>query len=211
MSKTSAIDAYLVDVKNVNTHKVVELKIHVPQERAMEVFELFGWPTMVNPVSIAIARLRPTFEIGKQIIENTEDFDKQDAIIRLTDQPVMADASTCEDEVRILDVEQNPQGLTSATKPKREITLAERIGIICSDENFRKFLQLEKTVIWNNVLKYPRQAKTREWIVAEVVRVICGVNSRSEITYDSEPATKWKQLYIEFQDWLSSSIKGEER
>lgn len=42
---------------NVDTHKSVRLSIDVPIENAMRVLELFGWPSMVNPVAVAIAPL----------------------------------------------------------------------------------------------------------------------------------------------------------
>src|ERR1019366_1422927 len=57
MSEPAAIIASLVDVRNIAEHSSVVLKIHVPQERALEVIAAFGWPTGANPVSVAIARL----------------------------------------------------------------------------------------------------------------------------------------------------------
>lgn len=57
MSKRAAIAGSLVDVKNVNVHKSVRLIIDVPAELATTVIEAFGWPTQVNPVSVAVARL----------------------------------------------------------------------------------------------------------------------------------------------------------
>ena len=53
----AAIAANLVDVKNIATHKCVLLSIHVPQEQAHLVLKAFGWPTMANPVPVAIAAL----------------------------------------------------------------------------------------------------------------------------------------------------------
>ena len=53
----AAIEASLVDVRNVATHKVVRLELHVPAEQAPQVMDLFGWPTMVAPVPVALARL----------------------------------------------------------------------------------------------------------------------------------------------------------
>jgi hypothetical protein len=47
----------LVDVRNVNQHKCVRLIIDVPAELAPSVIKAFGWPTQVNPVPVAIARL----------------------------------------------------------------------------------------------------------------------------------------------------------
>src|ERR1019366_437976 len=57
MNAPAAIIASLVDVRNIAEHSSVVLKIHVPQERALEVIAAFGWPTGANPVAVAIARL----------------------------------------------------------------------------------------------------------------------------------------------------------
>src|ERR1019366_2338507 len=57
MNEPAAIIASLVDVRNIAEHSSVVLKIHVPQERALEVIAAFGWPTGANPVAVAIARL----------------------------------------------------------------------------------------------------------------------------------------------------------
>lgn len=57
MDKPAAIQGSLVDAYNVNTHKVLRLEIDVPVELAGDVLQAFGWPTMVNPVPVAIARL----------------------------------------------------------------------------------------------------------------------------------------------------------
>lgn len=53
----AAISAQLVDIRNVGTHKVVKLTLHAPEEHAMAIMEAFGWPTMVAPVPVALARL----------------------------------------------------------------------------------------------------------------------------------------------------------
>lgn len=59
MKDARAISAQLVDIRNVGTHKVVKLTLHAPEEQAMKIMEMFGWPTGVNPVPVAIARLNP--------------------------------------------------------------------------------------------------------------------------------------------------------
>jgi len=59
MTKAAIISGSLVDVRNIAAHKCVRLEIHVPVEYAPKVMEAFGWPTMVDPVTVAIARLAP--------------------------------------------------------------------------------------------------------------------------------------------------------
>jgi len=58
--KPAAISASLVDVRNIAQHKCVRLEIHVPAEQTGLVLAAFGWPTGVDPVPVAIARLNPT-------------------------------------------------------------------------------------------------------------------------------------------------------
>jgi len=57
MSKPAAIMASLVDVRNIAAHKCVRLELHVPVEQASLVMAAFGWPTVADPVPVAIARL----------------------------------------------------------------------------------------------------------------------------------------------------------
>jgi hypothetical protein len=57
MTKVPAIQGSLVDAKNIAVHKTLRLSIDVPVENAARVLELFGWPTMVNPIAVAIAPL----------------------------------------------------------------------------------------------------------------------------------------------------------
>src|SRR6185312_6526278 len=67
MTKLAAISASLVDVRNIAAHKCVRLEIHVPAEQAGMVLDAFGWPTAVDPVPVAIARLetqKPASDAG---------------------------------------------------------------------------------------------------------------------------------------------------
>ena len=59
INKPAALYASLVDVRNIAAHKCLRLEIHVPAEQAPLVLEAFGWPTAVDPVPVAIARLAP--------------------------------------------------------------------------------------------------------------------------------------------------------
>src|SRR3974390_2832997 len=57
MSAPCIIAGQLVDAKNIGVTKSLRLIIDVPQEKAMEVLTKLGWPTMANPIPVAIARL----------------------------------------------------------------------------------------------------------------------------------------------------------
>jgi len=69
MKNPAAIAAQLVDIRNVGAHKSLKLTIHVPVEQAHLVTAAFGWPTMVDPVPIAIARLKQQQEETKTVTE----------------------------------------------------------------------------------------------------------------------------------------------
>jgi hypothetical protein len=57
MKDAAVIEGNLVDAKNIGTHKSFRLVIDIPQEQAMAAIHAFGWPTMTEPVRVAIARL----------------------------------------------------------------------------------------------------------------------------------------------------------
>jgi hypothetical protein len=62
LTAPAAITAQLVDVRNVSAHRCVRLELHVPAEQAGLVMAAFGWPTMADPVPVALARLQTTPE-----------------------------------------------------------------------------------------------------------------------------------------------------
>jgi hypothetical protein len=55
--KRAAVYGSLVDLKNVNSHKSIRLTVDIPAERAAEVIGMFGWPTMADPVPVALAKM----------------------------------------------------------------------------------------------------------------------------------------------------------
>lgn len=55
----SVIQGVLVDAKNINIHKSIRLSIDVPAEFGAQIVKAFGWPTMAEPVAVAVARLNP--------------------------------------------------------------------------------------------------------------------------------------------------------
>lgn len=64
MTKAAIIDGQLIDVRNAGQHKDAILKIAVPAERAQAVIDAFGWPTMADPVPVAVAKL----DVSKEIL-----------------------------------------------------------------------------------------------------------------------------------------------
>lgn len=175
-----AIGASLVGIKNVSIHKSVALTIHVPQERAMEVINLFGWPTMIEPVHVVIARLDP------KKIEVKEDL-----------------VPSCK-YIANMDENYNFEINEDSPKPIREKTLAEYVGMVTSRENFQEYILKNHKAVWSNyVTEHNAQdEKAIINITSCCVRFICGVRSRSEIKYDTPAQEKWAELYNEYKTWL---------
>ena len=141
MKNAAAISAQLVDMRNVGAHKSLKLTLHVPEEQALKAIEAFGWPTGVNPVPVALARL-------------TEE------------------------------VAHTGPRLPLISRGHRATKLAQRIGILCSNPLFQKFIG----------------ALDQEQAAARV-RDYCGVNSRSEIIWNTEPGNKWEGIYSDYMIW----------
>lgn len=119
MNKPAAIAAQLVDVRNVNTHKCVRLILDVPAEQAMLVMEAFGWPTQVNPVPVAIARL----------VENAKE-------VMPAEQPTTRKLDAAADPIQTQpDRPHKPRKPVAADK-----RLAQQAGICCADPVFQQFL-----------------------------------------------------------------------
>lgn len=71
MTAPAAIQGSLVGIRNVSTHKSACLTIHIPEEQAQSFIDAFGWPTMANPVPVALARMAPS-ELKQQLQESVE-------------------------------------------------------------------------------------------------------------------------------------------
>lgn len=119
MNKPAAIAAQLVDVRNVAAHKCVRLTVEVPAEQAMAVIEAFGWPTGVDPVPVAIARL----DLSNARLNGHEPASLE--------SPVEA-AGLCGE---------SPDRPLKARKPvAADKRMAQRAGILCADPVFQQFL-----------------------------------------------------------------------
>ena len=116
MNAPAAIEAQLVDMRNVGTHKVLRLTIHVPDGKALAIIAAFGWPTGVAPVPIAIARLNESEVVPP---------DRTSSDRRTETSPRQEPSS--------------PDGAKTKTA-FRDMRLANQAGILCDTPAFRKFL-----------------------------------------------------------------------
>jgi hypothetical protein len=57
VGKRAVIAGSLTDIRNVGVHKAIRLTVEVPAELAQGVLDAFGWPTAVQPVPVALARM----------------------------------------------------------------------------------------------------------------------------------------------------------
>jgi len=123
--KPIAITGQLVDVRNIAAHKSARLLIDVPAEQAASIIAAFGWPTMVSPVPVAVARMNPEGTIAPGQERKTE---PQRAMSSAPLQP-------------------------EAPKARRhwdDLSPAQQCGIRCADPIFRKFLEENYGQEFNN-------------------------------------------------------------
>jgi hypothetical protein len=191
MKNAAAISAQLVDVRNVGQHKCVKLTLHVPAEQAGMVMAAFGWPTQVDPVPVAIARLNPEnvkevmptgpILAGRPTSENRRDTQSREEV--MPDKPEHGTHKTSPAS--------GPDIPARAHKPVAvEKRLAQRAGILCADLEFQKFLH-----------------KTYQWPVIDeksaivVLRHLCQVKSRSEIKPGTQAGYTFDLLNSRFVVW----------
>lgn len=160
MTDRAAIMGSLVDVRNIGVHKSVKLTIHVPEEQAVMVINAFGWPTGVDPVPVAIARLSPEAKEREPVQES------------------------------------NPP--VRARKSWDELPPPQQAAIRCNEPAFQKFLQEKFRARWKIL------SGTDAENAAELVRVLCKVESRSQLTIGSRAATQWHVLDSEYKLWMQA-------
>lgn len=177
MSDHAAIQAQLVDVRNVGQHKSIKLTLHVPAERAALVMRAFGWPTMADPVPVALARLNP--ENVKEVMPNTIGAERADARHDKT-----SPAS-----------EAIPARARKPVDPEKR--LAQRAGIISSDVRFHRYLLERHDVLFPR----PSNHTDNTEVAAEFIRNFCQVASRADLRYGEESGTRFDLLESSYVAW----------
>ncbi len=177
MTKLAAIEGQLVSIKNVSTHKSACLTIHVPEEYALKVIEAFGWPTMVAPVHVAIARMG----VAEKEPEAEAEQSPQSA-------GGHARAAALEPERRT-EIARN-----AARKRWGELPIAQQAGIMCAEGGFQKF-----------VSERAPHFEATEQDAAQYVRQQCGVNSRAHIEDKPEALRIFRDLDASYRAWLVAS------
>ena len=180
MNKPRAISAQLVDIRNVGAHKSIKLTIHVPEEQARQVVELFGWPTMVDPVPVALARLE----------------------VMPAEQPKHGISTT--------DTTPGPLPDKPAGRAKREwheLQPSAQISIRCGETAFRIFLDETFPRSWGQDMEDMGLSQTEQAI--RFVRRHCGVTSRADINSGNPQALDaWERLEWDYRAWQQAPAVG---
>lgn len=155
MTDAAIIAGSLVDAKNVNTHKVMRLIIDVPAENALKVIAAFGWPTMVNPVSVAVARLNEV--------------------------PAPSGVSVSSSDER--EPASDPGLPAERERPKK--SPAQIAGYLCTLPSFHKFLTERFSDQWLVACDMLAGDATDADLATYTVRTLCNVNSRADIKPDN--------------------------
>ena len=125
--KPIAITGQLVDVRNIAAHKSARLLIDVPAEQAASIIAAFGWPTMVSPVPVAVARLaNPSASFDPSKVDGQEG-----------------------ERTRDLPPPLQPE-VPKARRHWDDLSPAQQCGIRCADPIFRKFLEENYGQEFNN-------------------------------------------------------------
>jgi len=198
----AAIAAQLVDMRNVGTHKVMKLTIHVPEEQALAAIAAFGWPTGVNPVPIAIARLNPGADAKQTLAPSTKSVDIPDSAVHVPnrefdspDRGQLHPDGRPEWNGKSHHPRQETQPVDGAKTRMafRDLRMANQAGILCDTPAFHRFLA--EKVICNPDLFDAKQA-------ADYVRRHCNVASRSDIRPRTPSGDRWSKLVDEYRTWM---------
>lgn len=216
MTDAAIIAGALVDMKNVSTHKCMRLIIDVPAENALKVIAAFGWPTMVNPVSVAVARLR---ENANELDEGLRQSAGTEQLSSGAGEQIFSDERLSRIAQRASPVSE-PDGQLSHSSANRnrtaEITTTPRpdqsvgvpagadkppkspaqiAGYLCTLGSFQTFLRERFTDQW---VPNAIAGRSKEEVAKETLYDICTVTSRTQLTKDN---TEWNALQLAYKLW----------
>ena len=86
-----------------------------------------------------------------------------------------------------------------------ELTFAEQAGILCKNANFYEFLQTTSPY---------KEAAAKflppEWKPEEMVRYVCGVESRADINEHEESGRQWRLMVYRYRAWRDARDRAED-
>lgn len=206
-AKPAAVMGSLVNLKNVATHKSIALTIHVPAEAAQAVLGAFGWPTMVDPVSVAVARLEESASLTQPVpeydneamqrelargMQNTlaspaarEEPSPKDVlgvVKETSDAPIRKLAASIADRAEKLN--KRPVEPTRS-RHWAEMTPSQQTGVIRNEREFWEFAKVSNA----------EEAR-------DIIRAACFVESCADIRPGTVAAAAWTQLQVRYGNWL---------
>ena len=88
---------------------------------------------------------------------------------------------------------------------RKPLSLASKVAITCGEPSFHLFLAHERPNTWRDAMNHVRADENlptvRKNLAAWVVRKLCAVTSRSEITAGSGAANRWEDLETDYHHW----------
>lgn len=107
--------------------------------------------------------------------------------------------------IEIGDDEQPVEAPPAAAPPKpahpKGGHLAREAGILCNDRAFQRQIELDYPRLWGEALAL-YDAGDLAKCAADVVRRVCGVNSRAELDHDIDAANKFKSCF--WHKWIEA-------
>lgn len=175
MSKVPAIQGSLVDARNIAVHKTLRLLVDVPVESAGRVLELFGWPTMANPIPVALAPLNP------QAVQNNE---PKTTTPQAAGGRARADALTPEQRSDI--------AVNAANVRWKGGKLSRAAAFLCQAGAFHRFLEEHAMGKASNADE-----------AAKILRGECNIESRAELDHDPQAASRFREIKASYDAWMT--------
>jgi hypothetical protein len=175
----AAIVGSLVNLKNVATHKSIALTIHCPAENAQAVLAAFGWPTMVDPVPVAVARLEESVSLTQPPPKDVLGVVKETSAA-----PIRKLAAAILDRTEKLN---RPPEAPTRLRHWAEMTPSQQTGVIRNEPDFWAF---------TGVGAHGAEA------ARDYIRAWCHVESCADILPGTEAAARWAQLQVRYGNWL---------
>lgn len=175
MSKVPAIQGSLVDARNIAVHKTLRLLVDVPVESASHVLELFGWPTMANPIPVALAPLNPA------------------AITAQDGERMSPQAAGGHARAGALSQESRSEIATKAANGRwKGGKLSKEAALLCQTGAFHTFLKEQAMEIASDADE-----------AADILRMECGVASRAEIDHNESAAKRFREIKSTYDAWMA--------
>jgi hypothetical protein len=180
MNAPAAIQGDFVDLRFIKGRKVCQIVIEIPIEAGATFVAAFGTPNPAISVPVAVARIH--------LQKDTPDISENETSPQSAGGHARASALEPERRSEI--------ARTAAKKRWGDISLAQQAGIICGEGAFTKFLNENyPSEIQNMLGSGPAEP-------ADLLRALCGVESRSELDANQEAATIFRNIETKYRAWM---------